>query len=177
VVRQQNSPGERYLALTDEDLVAQCAVDHHRARGPGGQKHNKTSSAIRLRHHPTGLVVTAADDRSQRVNRVRAIRRLREAIALHVRQDIDLGAYHPSELLAGCITADGQIRVGRRGERYYPAVSEILDLLSACGLRVSDAAGHVGVSTAHLVKFIQRDPKLWECVNRMRTTVGMKPLR
>ncbi len=174
--RLDNS-GEQYLTLTDEALVDQCDVDRYRASGPGGQKVNKTSSAIRLRHRPTGLMVTAADNRSQTVNKVRAIRRLREAIALHVRTDLDLEAYSPSVLLAGCITGDGQIRVGRRGERYCSAVSETLDVLSACGMRVRDAAKHIGISTAHLVQFIERDAKLWERINQMRAAADLKPLR
>ena len=172
-----NDLSDNYLRLTDEALVDQCDVDHHRAHGPGGQKHNKRTSAVRLRHRPTGLIVTAADNRSQPVNKVREIRRLREAIALQVRTDLDLEAYRPSALLSECITADGQIRVARRGERYYAAVSEILDVLSACGMRVRDAAGHIGISTAHLVTFIQRDSKLWKRVNQMRTAARLRPLR
>ena len=78
---------------------------------------------------------------------------------------------------AGCITGDGQIRVKQGSERYFEAISEILDVLSACGMRVRDAAGHIGISTSHLVQFIERDPKLWERVNQMRQTAGLKPLQ
>src|SRR5204862_463400 len=63
--------------LTDDQLLAQCAVDTYRASGPGGQKRNKTSSAVRLRHHPTGLLVIAEESRSQHENKARALRRLR----------------------------------------------------------------------------------------------------
>lgn len=168
---------DRYLLLDDQTLVQQCSVDHYRSSGPGGQKRNKTSSAVRLRHHPTGLAVTAADDRSQRVNTVRAVRRLREAIALHVRAELDLERYRPSALLASCITPDGRVAVGKRDGRYYSVVREVLDVLAACGMRVSGAAVRVGVSTAHLVKFIQNDPKMWERVNQMRADAGVKPLR
>jgi len=168
---------ERYLSLDDHALVQQCSVDHYRSSGPGGQKRNKTSSAVRLRHHPTGLSVTAADDRSQRVNMVRAIRRLREAIALRVRAELGLERYQPSELLGSCITPDGRIAVGQRNDRYFFAVGEVLDVLAACGMRVSDAAVRIGISTAHLVKFIQNDPKMWDRVNQMRSEAGVKPLR
>ena len=168
---------DKYLLLDDPALVGQCSVDHYRSSGPGGQKRNKTSSAVRLRHHPTRLSVTAADDRSQRVNTVRAIHRLREAIALHVRADIDWERYQPSDLLSACITPDGRLAVGRRDGRYFSAVREVLDVLAAREMRVREAAERIGVSTAHLVKFIQTDPKLWERGNQMRNEAGVKPLR
>ncbi|MGE3182344.1 MAG: peptide chain release factor-like protein, partial [Phycisphaerae bacterium] len=73
------------LTLSDSDLLAQCDVDTYRASGPGGQKRNKTSSAVRLRHHMSGLSVIAEESRSQHENKARALRRLREKIAVSVR--------------------------------------------------------------------------------------------
>src|SRR5437016_10153870 len=73
---------EQWTSLTDPQLLQECEVDTYRASGPGGQKRNKTSSAVRIRHLPTGLIVTATESRSQHENRARALRRLREAIAL-----------------------------------------------------------------------------------------------
>src|SRR5215210_9369905 len=77
-----------WTALTDDQLLAQCEVDTYRASGPGGQKRNKTSSAVRLRHPPSGLIVIAEESRSQHENRGRALRRLRQAFYLKVRDEL-----------------------------------------------------------------------------------------
>ena len=74
-----------FLRLSDQALLAQCELDRFRASGPGGQKRNKTESAVRLRHLPTGLVASATESRSQHENRARALRRLRERLALELR--------------------------------------------------------------------------------------------
>ncbi|HEU0209826.1 MAG TPA: peptide chain release factor-like protein [Candidatus Udaeobacter sp.] len=52
-----------------------------RSSGPGGQHVNKVSTAVTLRHRPSGISVTVQDSRSQAVNRKLARERLLEAIA------------------------------------------------------------------------------------------------
>src|SRR5262245_18055216 len=77
-----------WLTLPDDDLLRQCEVDTYRASGPGGQKRNKTSSAVRLRHLPSTLIVIAEESRSQHENKARALRRLRQALALKLRAPV-----------------------------------------------------------------------------------------
>src|SRR3954454_9690502 len=78
-------PRSDWTDLTEQQLLSQCAVDTYRASGPGGQKRNKTSSAVRLRHGPSGLIVIAEESRSQHENKARALKRLRRALFLKLR--------------------------------------------------------------------------------------------
>jgi protein subunit release factor A len=68
---------------SDEALLAECRVETFAAGGPGGQHQNRTESAVRLVHLPTGIRVIARDERSQHRNRTLALERLRKALAEH----------------------------------------------------------------------------------------------
>lgn len=69
--------------LPDEALLAECEVETRKASGPGGQHRNKTESAVRLVHRPTGIVVQASERRSQGQNLAVALERLRSALEQH----------------------------------------------------------------------------------------------
>ena len=68
-------------ALDRETLEREVLVDTFRASGPGGQHVNKTESALRLTHPPSGVVVTAQDSPSQFRNRETAFERLAAQLA------------------------------------------------------------------------------------------------
>ena len=69
------------LPDTDEALLDECEIETFRSSGKGGQHVNKTESAVRLRHLPTGLVVACQEDRSQYVNKQISLNKLREKVA------------------------------------------------------------------------------------------------
>src|ERR1700736_4110836 len=107
--------------LTDSQLLDQCAVDTYRASGPGGQKRNKTSSAVRIRHLSSGLIVIAEESRSQHENRVKALQRLRQAFYLKLRESIRaeaLSSVSKREELASVRSSAGKLEVGRKDARF-----------------------------------------------------------
>jgi peptide chain release factor 1 len=92
------------VAINDGDL----RIDTLRSGGAGGQHVNKTESAIRITHLPTGIVVMMQEDRSQHRNRAKAFAVLRTRLYDYQRQKQDA---------ARAAERRGQVGSGDRSER------------------------------------------------------------
>lgn len=71
-----NIPSPVEVRINDRDL----RWSFSRGSGPGGQHRNKTDSAVRLEHIPTGIIVTCENERSQYLNKQLALEQLRARI-------------------------------------------------------------------------------------------------
>ena len=152
--------------LSDQELLSHCRFEAFRGPGPGGQKRNKTSSAVRITHGPSGLSAIAGESRSQQRNRQMALERLRHKIALSVREKLDLARLPDPKVIA----------ISCRSENYHAAMGKTLDVLTHSGWKISEAAKLLGVSTGRLVDFLRTDAQLWMEVNRKRQEAGFRGL-
>jgi protein subunit release factor B len=113
-------PSEVALPENDADLLAECEVDTFRAGGPGGQHQNKTESAVRLRHRPTGLVVTCRQNRSQYQNKNICLKRLRAKVARLNETPAERRPTRPSAAARERRLEDKARQAGKKRERRPP---------------------------------------------------------
>ena len=158
---------DAWLRLEPSQLLKQCREGRYRARGPGGQRRNKVETAVRLRHMPSRLVSQAEEARSLAENRRRAVRRLRECIALNYRAPFDLAKPSlPAELLEH--RRQGKLAINQRNHSYPLVVAAVLDALAAAEGSYARAAQALGLTTSQLVRFLEADRELWRAVETVR---------
>lgn len=161
------------VTAADEQLLAGCVVDNYRASGPGGQKRNKTSSAVRLRHQPSGLVITAEESRSQHENKAKALRRLREQLAIQFRLE-DVG---PIDWPTNLVDAAGRLRVGEKNPNRIWLLGAVLDAFAQFEGDLRATAEYERVTSSSLTRFLASHDTAWAVANRIRAGFGRPPLR
>lgn len=163
--------------LSDEELLKECEWVATRASGPGGQKRNKTHSAIRLTHRPTGISVIANESRLQGENRALAMKRLRLALALSLRSDIDLETFTPPAEVVAQTDRKGKLAVNPDNPRYLTIIATMLDLLAVYRGQVAPSADRLGLSTTNFINVLHQDPKLWTAAQEMRKRFNLPALK
>lgn len=142
---------DSFLLADDDTLFRQCEFIMQKGTGNGGQKINKTSSAVRLAHRPTGIAVAANEQRSQSQNRHIALRKLRFAIAVGIR----------------CVPAPGAsfsfepIPSASNPLRFNIWAAHLLDIAVPLGCDLKLSAAALGVSPSKLDKTLRKSPPLY----------------
>lgn len=157
---------DQWLGMSDDELMRLCRCDTCRGTGPGGQKRNKTESAVRLTHEASGMSVTDDHSRSQHLNRHAALRKLRLEIALQIRvepQALDKAAY--------------QLVPGVNNALFPMWAAHVMDVLEAMNYHLAEAAAAMGLSTGRLGKELAQSPTLWQRVNQERAKRKLSTLR
>ena len=164
-----------FLTITDQQFLNQCSLDPYIASGPGGQKRNRTYSAVRVTHRPTGLAVVAEESRSQHENRARACRRLKILLALRLRaQPVD-GWNLPKALLPYFKPVIQ--RMNPKNERYALFCAAMLDLLYQERGSLSQTARALGISTGQCGQLFVISKDLMAAANGIRAQFGLKPIK
>jgi transcriptional regulator with AAA-type ATPase domain len=157
-----------WLRLDDAALLKECHQERYRASGPGGQRRNKVETAIRLHHRPSGLVAQAEESRSLEENRKRALRRLRERMALDLRVPFALEAPPVVPELAEHLGPQGALSINPRNRAYPIVVAAVLDALEAAEGSYAKAARALGLTTSQVLRFLRSDPQVWRVVEEVR---------
>lgn len=166
-----------FWELSDEELLKQCDWYAGRASGPGGQKRNKTHSAINMIHEPTRITVIANEHRMQGENRHLALKRLRLQLALQYRREIDLETFETPAEVTAQINNKHRLAVNPDNARYLQIIATMLDLLACYRGQVSKAADRLGISTTNFINVLHNNPKLWTTAQEMRKRYSLPPLK
>ena len=159
-----NQDRNEWLRSDDDVLFSQCRCEFYKATGKGGQKRNKTSSAVRLTHFASKVAVTAADRRSQHENRIIALKKLRYQISLSCRCQFVFDSRQ-------------DFKMSIKNPKYFLLVAYLLDALADCNWELKSSAVILKISGSKLVKLLYRDHILWQLVNSKRENLGLSKLK
>ena len=158
----ERSLRDLWLDQSDEKLLRECEITHFRAGGPGGQKQNKTSSAVKLLHSPSGTAVSSSESRYQSENLRMVLKKLRLTVAMEIRSE-------PTDSLVA--------ELGLNNRDYPKWVAEICDILYRNDFDMKLSAEKLSMSPSRLIRLLARDASMWQKINFERDSRKMPRLR
>jgi hypothetical protein len=166
-----------FLHLPEAGLLKTCRFDAYMASGRGGQKRNRTYSAVRLTHLPTSLTVIAEESRSQSENKHKALQRLRLAIAMRVRRQQLTGSFSIPEEIRAYFKPASPLHINLKNPVYPLVCATVLDALYLAAGKIGVTAELLSLSTGRLNKFISKDRDLLSAVNELRAHFNLNHLK
>jgi hypothetical protein len=158
-------------ALLDEGLLLRgCEVTRMARGGPGGQHANKTASAIRLTHRPTGLTASAGEHREGAANRRAALDRLRLELACTQRGCADPAWLHQH-------VRGGRLHCGPTASSWPLVIAVLLDLFAEARGSLREAAAEARLNTTQVAKALTADPTVRAAADGIRARHGLSRLR
>jgi len=164
------------ICMEEKQFLKHCRSDNYAASGPGGQKRNRTYSAVRLTHIITGISVIAEESRSQLENRIKAVKRLKKVIALSLRKDPSTSEFKIHSDINSFFQA-ATVAVNQKNVLYPIFCATILDALFYSEGSMSLAAKQINMSTGRLNKLLGKDRDLLIASNYLRNLFHLKPLK
>lgn len=167
-------PRPHPASLDVEELLKLCTVGKSRRSGPGGQNRNKVETHVTVVHDATGIEGQAGERRSSVENKHAAVKRLRLALAIHVRTPVPVGEARSELWLQRCRPGSGgKISCNPEHEDFASLLAEALDMVDACGLDVRKAAVRLECTFSQLVKLLKDHPPALVHVNAERAARGL----
>lgn len=160
--------------LSESSLLENCKLTLLRGSGPGGQNRNKVETAVELVHLPSGCRGQASERRSQKENRDVALHRLREQLALHLRDDpSDEGLAITNRYTDG----QGRINVSESNWDWPVVLAEVLNRLERHEWELQPLAVELKSTTSQIIKLLRKTHSAMELVNSHRRSLGRSALR
>lgn len=153
---------DRILQMDDAALSALCRISFSCGSGPGGQKRNKTSSAVKVELSQYGISASDCTERSQFRNRSNALKKLKMLLALKFRQE-------------RCVPPDNP-ECSMNSANYPLFAAQLLDIIHQNAFDHRRAAEICGISPTALLKKLFRDPELWQFFQNQRKILDLPVL-
>lgn len=144
---------DEILTLPEDELSKIVEFDFFKRSGNGGQKRNKTSSAVRVTLKEFDIAAEDCTERSQKINRHKALQKLRHKLAMTVRQDF---------------SGEKLQMISPANDKYPLFLAHLLDLLAEVDYSFKECGLHLGLSSSQVEKMLRKDTALWQFVQQKK---------